>query len=196
MIDKADRLQQLFTSTSKTAFTTRDLNNIWKYSNYDSLIKRIQYFTKTKKLKKIKKGLYAIEGREINELELANKFRTPSYISFETVLHKEGIIFQWDKRITLAGKVSIQIEADDKNIVFKQIKDSILLNSSGIKEENNYYIATKERALLDMLYLNPSFQFDNLRSVDFDKIKNLLNIYDKKNLINIVSDLKKYAQSY
>jgi len=196
MTDKADRLHQLLTSSSKTVFTTRDLGNIWAYDNYDSLLERIEYFTKTQKLKKLKKGLYAITGININELELANKLRTPSYISFETVLHKEGVIFQWDKRITLASNESIQMEVDKHNIVFRQIKDSILLNKTDIKDENNYFIATKERALLDMLYINSTFHFDNLRGIDFEKIKKLLDIYNRKSLNNIVKKLETYVGSY
>lgn len=196
MTDQTDKLHQLLTSSSKTIFTTRDLGNIWGYDNYNSLIERIKYFTKTNKLQKVQKGMYTVVGINANEFELANKLRTPSYISFETVLHKEGVIFQWDKRITLASTESIQLEVCGYNIVFRQLKSSILLNMTNINNEDNYYIATKERALLDMLYISPSFQFDNLRGIDFGKIDDLLKIYNQKNLNNIVEKLKEHARSY
>ncbi|OGC52110.1 hypothetical protein A2982_01285 [candidate division WWE3 bacterium RIFCSPLOWO2_01_FULL_39_13] len=196
MTDDRDKLQLLFTSSSKTVFTTRDFGNVWGYTHYDSLLERVEYFTKTNKLKKLRKGLYAIEGRKINEFELANKIRTPSYISFETVLHKEGVIFQWDRRITLASKESLQMEINGYKIVFRQVKDSVLLNKTGINEESNYFIASKERALLDMLYISSSFQVDNLRGIDFDAVENLLPIYGQKKLNKIVKGLKKHAGSY
>ena len=196
MTDKTDKLHQLLTASSKTVFTTRDLGNIWAYENYNSLLERIEYFTKTNRLQKLRKGIYAIAGIDVNELELANKLRSPSYISFETVLHKDGVTFQWDKRITLASNESINLKVDGHNIIFRQIKDSVLLNKADIIDEKNYYIATKERALLDMLYINSSFQFDNLRGMNFEKINDLLDIYKRKSLNNIVKNLKKHARSY
>ncbi|PIR42232.1 hypothetical protein CO058_00830 [candidate division WWE3 bacterium CG_4_9_14_0_2_um_filter_35_11] len=196
MTDQTGKLHQLLTFSSKTVFTTRDLSNIWGYNNYDSLIERIEYFTKTKKLQKIQKGMYAIVGRDIDEFELANKLRSPSYISFETVLHKDGIIFQWNKRITLASNKSIQLALSKYVIIFRQLKDPILLNKNSVENVDNYYIATKERAFLDMLYINPKFQFDNLRGIDFDKVHSLLGIYNRKSLSNIVEKLEKHVGSY
>lgn len=186
----------LLTTTSKTVFTTQDLQKIWRYSNYRSLIQRINYYAKSGKLIKLKRGLYSIAGIKINNFELANKLRTPSYISFETVLHREGIIFQWDSRITLAGKESKAFNINDTTVVFKQIKDTILLNRTGIIDENNYAIATKERAILDTLYTSPNFFFDNLRTVNFEKMLEMVNlVYRVKILEKRVNKLLKYARS-
>ena len=196
MTDQTRGMENLIASTNKTVFTTSDFNKAWRYTNYRSLIKRINYLKKSGKIDQIQRGLYSIHNRSINEFELANKLRTPSYISFETVLHRDGIIFQWDKRITLASKESSQFKIDGQNILFRQVKDSILLNKTAINGQDNYYIATKERALLDMLYINSVFQFDNLRSIDFEIIENLIPIYEKKNLFKVVERLKEYAKSY
>lgn len=196
MSDETSKLQQLLVNSNKTVFTTRDLSNIWNYENYNSLIQRISYLTKTGKLEKIKKGLYNIKGVKVNELELGNKIRTPSYISFETVLHKEGVIYQWDRRITLAAKNTINIEIDDTTFVYRKLKDDVLFNINGIKIDNNISIASKERAILDMLYIDHSFSFDNLRNVDFSQLKNLLNIYNQKSIIELVEKLEKDAKSY
>jgi len=189
-------VEKLLVTTNKTVFTTSDLNKIWQLANYRSLIRKINYYSKKGKLKKIKRGVYSIPERPVNEIELANKLRSPSYISFETALHNEGIIFQWDKRITLASKASESININGATTLFRKIKEEILLNSKGIKKENNYFIADKERALLDMIYINPKFSFDNLRSVDFKKCRNYLSIYKRKSLEKKVSKLEKYAESY
>lgn len=196
MTDKTRDIQNLIATTDKTVFNTDDLNKFLQYENYRSLIRRINYLNKTGKIIQLKRGLYSIRGRPINEFELANKIRTPSYISFETVLLREGIIFQWDNRITLAGNESIEYEINGHIILFRQLKQDILLNKNGVEQEENYFIASKERALLDMLYINPSFQFDNLRNIDFEKIDFLLTIYNRKNLVKIVKKLKAHAQSY
>lgn len=196
MTDKTRDIQNLIATTDKTVFNTDDLNKFLQYENYRSLIRRINYLNKTGKIIQLKRGLYSIRGRPVNELELANKIRTPSYISFETVLLREGIIFQWDNRITLAGNESIEYEINGHIILFRQLKQDILLNKNGVEQEENYFIASKERALLDMLYINPSFQFDNLRKINFEKIDFLLAIYNRKNLVKIVKKLKAHAQSY
>ena len=196
MTDEDRSLASLLNSTNKTVFSTMDFSKLWKYDNYSSLIQRISYLKKTGKIIQLKKGFYQIEGRKIDELELANKLRTPSYISFETVLLREGIIFQWDNRITLAGKESISINVLNLKIIFRQLKDEILLNKNGVIKENNYYIATKERAITDTLYINPKFTFDNVRSLDFNKIKNLTKMYSKKSMLTAFEKLKNHAESY
>ncbi len=191
-------LLEPLTTTTKTVFTTQDLNKIWQYENYKSLIQRISYLSKAGKIQKIKRGIYSFPNRPINELELANKIKTPSYISFETVLYIEGIIFQWDNRITLAAKDSreIQIQNDPLalKIVFRKIKDEILLNPTGIIPENNYFVASKERAMLDMLYISPNFTFDNLRSIDFAKLKEMAQIYNRASIFRAIERLEKYVR--
>lgn len=198
MTDSIDKksFTYLLNSTDKTVFSTQDFNKFWQYKNYRSLIRRISYLNKSGKLKKIHRGLYSIVGRKINELELANKVRIPSYLSFETVLYTEGLIFQWDSRITLAAKNSEEIQVGGLGLVFRKLKDPILLNLMGIKKEDNYYVASKERALLDMLYINPKFTFDNLRGVDFAKLKELLPIYGTKSIEKVVKRLEEHVRSY
>lgn len=189
-------LEAVLNKTNKTVFTTQDFDKYWQYENYRSLIQRISYLNKSGKLNKIKRGLYSIEGREVNKLELANRLRTPSFVSFESVLHKEGLIFQWDQRITVAAQVSREIEVLNTTFVYRKLKDEILLNSTGVLNKDTYFIAEKERALLDMLYIDPSFTFDNLRSVDFDMVKELLPIYKRQSLENKVKELEKNVKSY
>lgn len=187
-------LASLLNSTKKTVFTTRDFAKFWRYKNYMSLIMRLRYLTQTGQLTKLRKGLYQIKGRVIDELELANKLRTPSYISFETVLFREGVIFQWDRRVTLVGPESISFQIQDQKIIFRQFQEKILLNSLGVIQEDNYFIATPERAVLDMLYLAPKFYFDSLAAVDFEILKKLAPLYKQASLIKLVGKLeKKYA---
>ena len=39
-------------------------------------------------------------------------------------------------------------------------------------------MATPERAFLDVMYLNADYYFDNLRALDYKKVKELLPIYN------------------
>ena len=188
--------EMLLTTTNKTVFSTQDLQKIWRYNNYRSLIRRINYYAKTGKLVKLRLGLYAIAGIKINDFELANKLRTPSYISFESVLHREGVIFQWDSQITLAGKESTSFNINNFHAMFRQVKDNILLNKMGIIPEENFFIATKERAILDTLYTNPNFFFDNLSMINFyDMLEMVDLIYKVKSLEKAVKKLSRHARS-
>ena len=52
----------------------------------------------------------------------------------------------------------------------------------GIERRDNINVATPERALLDMMYLNAECYFDNLNAVSKAKIKHLLPIYQSAKL--------------
>jgi len=74
------------------------------------------------------KGIYA-KDKNYDRLELANRIYTPSYISLETVLSREGIVFQHYEQIFLVSYLTREIICDGQKYVFRKIKDTILTNS-------------------------------------------------------------------
>jgi hypothetical protein len=61
----------------------------------------------------------------------------------------------------------------------------LLIASQGIERKNDFVtIATPERALLDMLYLNGAMYFDNIHPLDRNKIEEILPAYKSKLWIN------------
>jgi len=164
----------------QTIFTFKEISLLFPQLTYKNLKSRVSYFVRVGKLKRIRKGIYTREN--FNPLELANKIYTPSYISFETVLEKEGIIFQKYKTIFVASYLSRRIKAEEQEIFYRKIKNEILLNSLGVKEKDFYFIATKERAFLDAVFLYKDYYFDNLDSIDFEKAEKILPIYNSKSL--------------
>jgi len=58
-----------------------------------------------------------------------------------------------------------------------------LTDTSGIKKENGYFIASRERAFLDAIYLYKNYHFDNLNSIDWDLCRKLAGIYKSNALI-------------
>lgn len=127
----------------------------------------------------VRKGIYA-KDKNYNRLELATKIYTPAYISLETVLAREGVIFQHYPQIFVVSYLSREIICDGQTYIFRRMKNTILMNSLGLEKKESYYIATKERALLDTIYLNKSYHFDNLSLIDWDKCFEILAIYDNK----------------
>ncbi|MDH7476202.1 MAG: hypothetical protein QHH09_01885 [Microgenomates group bacterium] len=175
----------------QTVFTFKELYLMFPDLKKQSLKDKLRYAVKTKKLLRLRKGAYA--KTNFNYFELANKIYTPSYISLETVLKKEGIIFQEISQITLVSYITRKIKINDVILNYRKIKDQVLTNKQGIIEIDNYFIASKERAFLDALFLFKDYHFDNLMPLDFKKIFQMVKIYKNKAL---ESRVKKYYKIY
>lgn len=141
----------------------------------------LTYYTSTGDLYHIRRGLYA-KDKEYNKLELATKILTPAYISFETVLRDSGIIFQHYNQIFIASYQTREIICDNQTYTFRSIKNMILTDPLGIKILDKYSIATPERAFLDTVYLNKNYHFDNLEPLNWDKVYEILPIYNNQSM--------------
>lgn len=180
-------------NTKNTVFSIQDIALIWKESNTELVKTRVYRYVKTGKLHAIRKSFYA-KDKNYNKCELATKIYTPSYISFETVLAKAGVIFQYYGQIFVASYLTREIIADGQTYSYKKIKDPILINKIGIKFEDNYFIASPERAFLDVLYLNKDYHFDNLINIDWNKVYKILPIYNNKRMEKRVKEYKEATQ--
>src|SRR3990167_585928 len=180
-------IAKLYQST-KTILTIKDLALLWEETNPRNLKSKIGYYVKQGALIRLTRGVFA-KDKNYNPKELATSIYTPSYISFETVLREAGIIFQHHDSIFVAGPYPTTKKIGEHNITFRKLKDSVLYNALGIKNEKNYSIATPERAFLDTIYLSPKFYFDNLRSINWEICFKLVNMYANKQSIQ---RLKRY----
>ena len=187
-----DNLVAKLYQTSKTILTNKDLSLIWEETNPDNLKAKTAYYVKQGTLIRLTRGIFA-KDKNYNPKELATSIYTPSYISFETALREAGVIFQHYDTIFVAGPYPINKKIDKNSFSFRKLKDSILYNFTGIKIENNYSIATPERAFLDTIYLFPKYHFDDLKTIDWEKCQELVKIYDNKELIK---RLNKYQKQY
>ena len=173
----------------QTIFTLKDISLLFPKILYDNLKVRVAYAIKSGSLKKLRRGVYAKDN--YNVLELSNKIISPSYVSLETVLAKEGIVFQYYESIFAIGYISRTVQVGDHSLVYRKIKNEILLNKAGIKDEGTVFIAGKERAFLDAVFLYRDYHFDNLRPLNWDKIMELKSIYMSKAMNKRVEDYYK-----
>ena len=178
--------------SKNTVFTFKELSLIWNETDVKIIKKRVYRYTKMGKLYTIRKGIYA-KDKNYDKLELANKIFTPAYISLETVLSREGIVFQQYDKIFVVSYLSREISCDGHTYVFRRMKDVVLTNSLNIERKGNSYIASKERAFLDTLYLNKSYHFDNLSSIDWEKSFEMLPIYGNKAMAKRLDSYHKLA---
>jgi hypothetical protein len=186
---KIDILTAIY-SDSKTVFRLSDIAMLTGKEDFQSLNKSLNYFVRTGKLSNPRKGIYT-KSSFSNE-ELANTIYTPSYISLQYVLQTEGVIFQYDSSITSISYLSRTIEVDNKHLSYRKIKDSILVNPTGLtQKEGIINIASPERAFLDLLYLESQFYFDKTDMLDPGLVFKILPIYESKALTRRVEKLMK-----
>lgn len=173
-----DWLLQVYQSP-RTVFGLADIALLTGESDPISLTKKIHYQIGKGNLKNPRKGLYT--KPIYDPAALACTLYTPSYLSLDYVLQKEGVIFQYDSAITAVSYLSRVVEIDGWEIKYRKIKDAVLLNTTGIiSNPNGLNIATKERAFLDMLYLNGEMYFDSINTLNKKLVLSLLPIYETK----------------
>lgn len=190
-LKKGEYLDTLLRS-KKTIFSTKDVALLWGGESEAAARVRLSYYVKAGKLIRVHRGLYA-KDKNYERFELATKIYTPSYISFETVLAKAGVVFQFYGQIFVASYVSREIATDDKTYSYKRIKDSILTSPLGVEAKDNYYIASPERAFLDVVYSGRGYHFDNLSPLNWERVFEILPIYKNKSMEKRV---KKYHGGY
>lgn len=184
---KKDFIQEVY-KDKRTVFTFNEISLLLNESDAGKLRQKVNYYVKNGSILNIRRGIYAKNGYIAEEM--ACKVYTPAYLSLEYVLQKESVIFQYNEQITLVSYLSRKIAVDDLNLSLRKIKNEILVNTLGIiRKDNGINIATPERALLDMLYLNKEFYFDNLAGIDKGKIRSLLPVYYSTTLINSIDRL-------
>lgn len=190
-ISKKGQYLEILLRSGKTIFTTKDIAILWGEEIESSVKVRLSQYVKKGRLIRVRRGIYAKDDN-YNRFELATRIYTPSYISFETVLTRAGINFQYYGNIFIASYLSREIEVKEQKMSFVKIKDYVLSNTAGIEYDNNIAIATKERAFLDRIYVSKDYHFDYLDVLNWKKVFNILPIYNNKRMIKKVNQYFEY----
>ena len=178
--------------SAKSIFSSKDVALLWGEESEEIIKRRLNKYVKAEKLIRVRRGLYA-KDKNYNRFELATRINTPSYISFETILTREGINFQYYGNVFVASYINREIEIDGQKITFVRMKDYVLSNTTGIEHKDGIATATKERAFLDRIYISKDYHFDNLDILDWDKVFEILPIYHNKRMEKKV---KTYFEHY
>jgi len=173
--------------SGKTVFTKNDLEKILDFKTKNALDKFLYRAKKEWLLENFYHWIYNLKNYNI--FEFASKIKKKSYISLETVLKKEWIIFQHYEKIFLVSDNNLEKKIWENNLKFNKIKDLVLLNQLWLIHKWNYIIASKERAICDRIYLSKNYYFDNLSEIDFEKLKEISKIYDNKRVFSEVDEI-------
>lgn len=188
-MEKRDFILELY-KDKRSVLRLSDVAMLFPEAAEKYLSDRMSYYVETGRLLKLRKGFYAKPG--YSPLELANVLYTPSYISLEYVLQQAGIIYQYDTRYTSISYLSREVVIDGKTYRYRRIKEEIIMDTTGIIRNEDYFNkATPERAMLDMLYLNKDFYFDNIHSINEQLIMQILPVYRSLALEKRVTKLLK-----
>lgn len=154
--------------------TTNELElELKEYANFNTKISRL---VRENKLFKIKKGLYETNNN-INPFYLSNIIYGPSYISFQTALAYYDMIPERVYVITSATSnkhKSKEYKNEFGTYLYKDVP--LAAYPFGIEriEENGYcyFIATKEKALCDMIYeYKPVFSMKEMNELLFEDLR-------------------------
>jgi hypothetical protein len=146
-------------------------------------------YVKAAKLFRVTRGIYSINP-QFQPAALAAKLNPPSYITGWYVLSRAGVVYQYyGEGVTSVALRNRQFEIAGQKYSFRQMKREIFFNELGIEKTANYWIASPERALLDVLYFNKSLSFDHLDGLDFAKAQAIGKIYGQNNLLRRLEEL-------
>ena len=113
--------------------------------------------TKDGFLLRLKRGVYALGTDKPTEEEIANAMYRPSYLSFEYALAYYNLLPEMSYAITSATtKPTRLFDVSGKVYSYRTIKKEAYTGYHIVKRENGYfYIAEKEKAIIDYLYFVP-----------------------------------------
>lgn len=177
----------------KTVFTTKDIALLWGESAENAIRVRLSKYVKAGKLIRVHRGVY-VKDKNYDRFELATRIYTPAYVSFETVLTRSGVNFQYYGNIFVASYISRALTIDEQKISFVRMKRDILSNFAGIDHREEYSIATKERAFLDRIAVSREYHFDYLDVLNWDKVFEILPVYRNKRMEKKVREYYKHFQ--
>lgn len=177
-----DNLLLRLYQSPKTVFTAKDIALLWGENQMNNLKAKIAYHVNAGNLIRLRNGIY-VKDRQYNPRELATSIYVPSYISFETVLRDEGVLFQHYDSIFAASIRPREVTCDGRTYVYRKLSDDILYCPEGIAEVKGVATATRERAFLDMLYLHKRYHFDNLAGIDWDACFRMAPLYHNQQML-------------
>ncbi len=169
-----DKISVLIQQPQKL-FHTSDLKVIWGIYNESTLYQTIYRLIKKKILFRVQKGFYSIVPlNQLDPVEIGfraiNHF---SYLSTESVLAKNGIINQSPNKITFLSSAPAKFTINDNLYLVRQLKSQCLNNTIGIiQNDKGVFMATTERAIVDMLYFQPNYHFDADNLINWKLVKN------------------------
>lgn len=169
--------------TNKLTFTVEELSTILSITKESAKVSANRY-VKSNFLTRLKNNLYVTTEKigSLTETELfkiANLIQVPSYISFITALSYYSITSQQLQGVVESAALKRTKEVNTKRVSFNYLIIKKILYNNFVFI-NDFFIATPEKALVDIIYLTSMGRYQSdFEAIDFKKI-------DKQNVTNLL----------
>lgn len=179
---------------NKSYFTVADLGKVLDLDR-DSLYVTLNRLVKSGVLIRLAKNVYCLFLGPIDHERIGSELYFPSYVSFESALSQYSILSQIPYTVTFATtRPTKKIVIANIAVEFSHLKKEMFF---GYILKNGRYIAEKEKALLDQLYMvsmgKRSIHIEELDLREIDNKK--LDIYAKafpKSMKPLLDEVGKY----
>lgn len=164
---------------NKSYFTVADLEKVLDLKR-DSLYVSLNRLVKSGVLIRLAKNVYSLFLGPVDHEKIGSELYFPSYVSFESALSRYGVLSQIPYTVTFATRrPTKKMTIANVAVEFSHIKKSLFF---GYILKDGRYIADKEKALLDELYMmGMGKRTLNIEELDLREIdKNKLKLYAKK----------------
>lgn len=177
----------------KRIFTIADLSKIIGSTNENTLYKTAAALVQKSILARVSNGVYSNSAKPPERFEIANQLYIPSYVSLESALYRYGVIAQIPYTIT-----SVTTKKPKKKVFENTELEYVHITAKyffGYLRDKEVLIATREKALLDLLYLvaKKSRRFNlanlNFKEIDRARFKSFLKHYSYLPLSNLLKRL-------
>lgn len=182
------------TGFHKSYFTLSDLEKVLDLKR-ESLYVTLNRLVKSGILVRPAKNIYSLFNEPLDIEKIGSELYFPSYLSFEQALSQYSILSQIPYTVTFATiRPTKKMVIANVAVEYSHIKKELFF---GYALKNGKYIAEKEKALLDQLYMVSMGK----RSIDIEELdlkdinKQLLEEYAKKFpafMAPLLNQVKKY----
>jgi len=101
-------------------------------------------------LRRLRKDLYILPDKPLDDPQIANRLLSPSYISFESALNYWGLSTQIPRSMMSASLRSKKYRIEGTEFLYYRLPPALF--RFGYRRERDFFIASPEKALLDTAY--------------------------------------------
>ena len=183
------RYLELMLLQSRLYFTSQDVANLLGIKPSSAIVLCARY-VKNGLFIRLKKDFYVMKERwQTNStsefFQIANILQVPSYVSLMTALSFYEVTTQIQRKFfeSVCIKRTAKYEIDGSLFNFYKLKRELYFD---FIKQGDFFIATKEKALLDAIYLYSfgKYSFDvssvDMAKIDLKKIEKLLTRYPER----------------
>ena len=175
------------------------------YSSQQQTQRQLSDWVRSGKLLQLRRGIYAFPppyaGEQPLQYVVANRLARPSYISLQSALSYYGLIPEHVASVTsvTTGR-PLTLSNEFGRFLYRHIKTDFFFGFRywQVSQTQSAFIATPEKAILDLLYLTPNgddgayireLRLQNLDIIDTERLRQLIQRADQPKLMRALPHL-------